>query len=1259
MAPALAFLLLAVALGVHAAILTEYPPTVQLNTDTGDITAQKFVDVTCSYTDWQSSSPALTFSVTSTDTVNPKTYDISVQCLPPTYVYELSVTGYIPRDGRLAIVDFCRAQTGSINATYMDVVNRAVLPSNVGRRLLGIFDVSDWGGNLLHGIMCDSSGLFSGMGLMASNRAAGQTGKAAANGDTVSKGLAYASLATGALNFAASASGACGGTGIDPATQHALDGLTTRIDDQEIALKKATGELWDNVTATFHELHNFMDTQDLINRNVTDQLALNYRTAVLANDQTNTVYQYARSVGDTAKKDINEVRGYVADAFGAIGRIDSTIAAFTGAVDTQIKSAFNDARASINSVAASLSNLSDVVESNRVSDYVSLIQVTSQLRSLAGVAMRGLMRFQDRRVFTRAALRDVDTVLAMGFVPFLEDLGAAPTVDPTDFNLMIDTIWVRTLAGGIAHEEQYGVYCSGTFIADALGPWLSPEAVMSAIGPQNCSTTDSTENPCHCFILHLSRQCTALSSLTDSNSVDYYQISTGAWRQNMRLNATAHCSSGVTESTSDLIRSGDELSASLASISRYDTNLGDATYVISAAFANLQTALPFDAALVNLTTMRMFKDKTERTIGRLFTTLISLTTGNFAALGDAVTRALDGLIPNGVSIYDYPFSTQNGVPAQCTQSMWMAYSPDWIPQYRLLIKDVRLDMVATMTDTDTLVATTIPITDITYTNTMQMQLPGDVLVAGSPFPDADGIVYDVEQRAMSTSPDAGARMTTVSYALCPDPNGCTATQFRNTTGQKFDARSGSNVAALYAHKLQRDANGIFRCAANAANTSGPSSLCDLRDRYDITPGDPLNRTLLAKPMKSGSYVSRFSVPLGTVQQLIVSTCPTATVQQITADGTTLRLVNARPRTVILTLEYNTITCCASRSTETVSVPAGGSVSVWIPSCTGAGGCRTQSVRASIQGGALCPNINGVDVTPLSRSEAVVARGVPDLVHVQRTASVATDQVLSATVSMVVSLTDAISRLLIEQYAANRQNGVIDVPEHNFTDAFKSITDSLAGILNDVNNTRTNITTHNVSADFDSLSRDFDSVFIANQISLQALFNGTAAGLATLSSLNTLQRENIAHYDAAVNATVVAIGRYEEAQATYNNLTGQMFHTIVRALDELSTPNNDFGFDPSDLGRVLAKSLSLVPEGIAWVGKEADAIVTKAIELAGGALAALAGGIGNVLMILFIAVGVIFGIIFLVVGVWYCKKKKMFCFAKEGSYKPVMDQPTLD
>ena len=1231
------------------ALLTEYPPTVQFDTDTGDIVARKFVDVTCSYTDWQSDAPALSFTVTNTDAANPKTYEIAVKCLPPTYVYELSVKGYIPRDGRLAIVDFCRMQSSDINTTYTDVVNRASLPTNVGRRLLGlgIDGIGRVGNDIIGAVACDSSGMFGGLGLMtAINAKKGGT----PNRVKGAQGLATAAAVLGVVNFAASASGLCGGSGVDPATLHRLDELGDKLSALGDKVDSENRKLWDNVTATFHILDNFMSTQDLINKNITDQLTASYQTQVLAQGQTNTVYQYAQSVAKQSAQDIASVRNYVNDAFSAIDRVNEAIAAFPGTVEAQVTTAFNEAKSSINALSVSLGNLSDVVERNRISDYTELIKLAGRVRALSGITMRGLARSQDRRVFTRSALRDVARMQDLGYVPFLEDLGSNPTVDPNDFNLMVETIWIRTLASGKAYEEEYVVYCSGIFVADGLGAWMTPEDTITAIGPVNCSTVDSTENPCHCFILHTSRQCTAVAALTDSPSdPNYFTNLTGVWRTNNRLNESAHCASGVSESSVDVIKSGDDLVASLAAISAYDTDLGDSTYVISAGYAALQTALPYQDDLVNLTTMRLFRDKSSRTIARTFGQLVAVTSGSMASLGDAVTRALDGLIPNGISIYDAPFTTKNGVPAQCTQSMFMSYSPEWIPMYQMLIKDVRLNMVATMTDVDTLEETTIPITEITYTNSMQMQLPGGVLVAGSPFPDANGYVYDVEQRAMSTSPDVGARAGTVSYALCDDQNGCTATQFRNSSGQMFDARSGSNVASLYARKLVRSSSGIYRCDPSVVNASGPSSLCDIRDRYDVFPGDPLNTTVHVQPIKSGSYVARFSVPMGSVQQLIVSTCPTATVEHVTSDGTTLKLVNARPRTVILDLEYDSLTCCASRSTESVSVPAGGSVSIWVPSCTGTGGCRAQAVTASISGGgALCSNIDALDITPIQRSEAINTRGVPDLLHVQRTSSVATDQVLVALSGVVTTMTAAMTQLVIELNAASRQAGIIDTVDHNYTAGTASILSILGGLLPNVPLVRNNISTANISQAYDALTADATAKLELDNVQINSLLNESLARLDSLKTLNTLQEENIARYEDAVNATELAKESYLQAQHEYHQLTNQMFSTITDAIKQLSQ-NREFSLD---FGNAILDLLKEVPNAAEWIVSKGIDAAESVMDKALGGLKDLFGSLQNILITIFTLVGILFAGAIAAYCVYRRVQKRMNGGGQETVYRSV-------
>ncbi len=1207
-------LLVTLVAGSTAASLREYPPTVQFDVDTQTTYSQKFVDVTCSYTDWQSSSPALVFNVTSAD--RQSIWDVTVQCLPPTYVYDLSITGYIPRDGQLYITDFCRAQSGVINSTYRDAVNRADVPTGVGRRLLDWFD-SIAGG--FTGIACNIGGIAPGIGQFAAveKRAA------------ATRAIAGGVLAAGALSAALDLGGQCDGADVpDAATRARLADLDTKIAEAGTALTKASTELWGEVNKNFAIQESFMANQTKYNNVTAESLNTLYLNSKELDNKTNTAIQSITDLGLRVSRDFVTTKDFALQSQAELAAMNTALGNLAGQVSADLQNAFDRSRNATNALANALNNLTGTVQQYHVSDYIRVMGIAANLRALAGITLRASSRAQDRRVFTRTTLADVARAKLRGLVPFLLDEGVPAGVDPSDFNLPMETLYTRTLFGGVAYEDEFATSCAGTFISDSLGPWQSPDDVIYALGPPNCSTTDASTEACNCFVVHTARRCTAHSALLDAGSLRYYATAGSAWLTEQRLNVSLHCNGAIDADTSELLRSGSEFAVTIAGIAAHTVNLGDNTHVVTTQYLGLHVALPYRANLVNTSTITLLSSPDQFEMGRAFGMILSAAAGRFATQRDAVTAAIDGEAPNGVSYYDHPFSSVDGVPAQCTQSMFMAYSADWIPQYRLLIKDVQLNMVATITNRDTLVQSIIPITNIAYTNALQMQLPGDVLVAGSPFPDENGAIHDVEQRAMSTSPDAGARAGTVSAAFCANPDGCTATEYLNTTKQRFDARSGSNVAAIYTRVLERDSTGIYRCAANAANASGPSGACDLRERYDITPGDALNTTLLARPKTHGSYVATFSLPMGSIQQLIVSTCPTATVQRITADGSTLRFVNARPQSVTLILRFSTE--CCTRSASSVTIAGGSAVDYWIPSCSGVDGCRSISASAEVQAtGDGCANIQGLDVSAYTRNEAIVARGVPDLEHVRQTAVRASDQILIATGDIILRQNAVQQMMLIELFAGMRHLGVVDTEFHNFTLGYLNISKAIADNKGDIADTSNNISATNYTAGYDADRAAAAAKYAEQDARMAALYNQSLAEFAVLRTVNSLQEINLANYVASVNATNAATGVFLLAQSTYLNLTSDMFHTIVDAFSQIAAGKKFGSLDLRSLGKIFG-AIASAPGAFRDFVEDTVKGLMPDLGLAG-----MSQFVTN--LIIFIVIGCI-GFCMIVIGVKYFKSR---------------------
>lgn len=1206
---------------VNAYYLREYPPTVLIDADTHNLKSQKFVDITCDATDWAPGASPNVFQVTSSDGAT--TWDVSVTCQAPTYVYDLVVTGYVPRDGLLSITNFCRASNSAIiNETYADIVSRAQIPTGMSRRLLG-FGWSDLG-KLAKTVACHAGGLGT------------ATGPGRFAGTAVEMGAALA--------------GQCDG-GDDPsaATMAQLNDLKGKIAQANTNLQTATKDLFGKINQNFAIQQDFMHTQQQTNTEIVDQLKQQNLDQIATWNRTESLTQQLGALGATVAADLEQSRAWHLAAEDQIAAANDLIGQLAISTDQNLKAVAERLQNGTAALATSLANLTNRVGADRENALRQSIVASAALRRLTGMVARAAARTQDRRVFTRQALMDVATVQTRGFVPFLADLGTAPTVDPNDFYLVVEELFSRTLYGVTAWEDHFTVYCNGNFISDGLGAWQSPDDTLNGLGPPNCTYTDTTL-PCHCFVRYEWSHCTANATMASTTESDlYYTKTTSPWQTQQRLVPSLHCQNGgpVTASSSaTTIRSTEEFAAQFVALAEHAQDLGETTYVLTSAYTGLFVTLPYLSNLVNTTSFSLYASANDLELPRAVAKIVALSAGRFAALGDAVSAVMDGVIPGGISIYDSPFASTDGHPAHCTTSMFMSYSADWIPQYRLRIKDVILNLQATITNQapDGLGSVPINTTDLTYSNALQMELPGDILLAGSPFPDADAHIFDVEQRALSTSPDAGGRAGTASYPLCQNSYGCTYADFLNATGQNFDARSGSNVAALYTRTVAPDANGIWRCVDDpAATPSGPSGACDLRDRYDIAPGDALNRTLTARPRTHGSYVARFQIPMGTVTTLIVTECPTFSVLKTVPGGVWLRLANARAAQVIVVLSYSAGDDCDSEivgsvpSLQTVTVGAGGSRDVWVPACPSASGAATPGrlyVRGSIQGGASCVQTagpTGLEVTGPERSYSLGTLGMPDVTHVHQTTSIASDWVLTATTDMINRQTDFMQRSLELQYAAFRQIGVIDTPELNFTQEFKSIVASVASNLDTINSTRGTIQALNYTV-YGAQQAAFDGIYAAQNAAREASQNASLARFDVLANLSSLQQIIVANYDQNVLSVRNATDTFLLAQATYLNLTDQMYTTIIQAFVDIKNGKKNGLFDINDLADLFGDLAALA---ISAGGPLLD-VIKKALDIPGS----LFGGFGNTIMqiieIIFIGLIVVCGICLII---WLRKKLK--------------------
>lgn len=1166
---------------VRAYYLRDNPPSLFRDVDTGQVTSRKYVEVVCDAADWGPDATAHVFEVQSTDRTT--TWDVSVRCMPPTYVYDIELTGYIPRDGILKATGFCRVPAGTlINQTYADIISRANLPQAMGRRLLGLSLAQTMGCHGGFGIPFVSSFIATGM----------------------------------------AAAGQCDGA--DVPSQDDIDKLQSQIDTLRKSgenLVDANNNLWEKVRVLNEKQQDFLDNQRVIDSTIRDIVANATLSEKRTLNITTGIMRRVNELSADVQRDLQQSRDWQASTNAQLDTVNSLIVALSDTTDANLKAVSAQMQNTTAALRSALASLTDTVELNRVDARVEAIKALVQLRRLTGFVMRLSARAQDRRALTRTALMDVQSVQTEGYIPFLGDLGTEPTVNPSDFYLAIEDQFVRTIYGSVAYQDRFTTYCDGNFIADSLGSWQEPADILNGLGPANCShTADSTAVACQCFTFHSASSCIVNASLTaDPDNSLYFSKDTSPWYTGIQLTGALHCSNGGPISdvgSLTVLRGVGDLAGVFASMAARTQDHGDATHLLTNAYSGLTVMLPYRDRLVNATLSSLYESRDDLELPRAAAKLLGLSAGRFASLGEAVYAVMDGVMPLGVNVYDEPFSSYNGMPSHCSTSMFMAYTPDWIPQYRFRVRGLLMNMQASITNQvdDGRGTVKINTTDLIFTNDMQMAMPGDILVAGSPFPDARNQIFDVAQRDLSTSPDAGSRAGTVSYALCPNINGCTWQDFLNYTSQRFDAKSGANVAALYARTLLPDANGVWRCVPDpAASPSGPNGACDLRDRFDIMPGDPLNRTAWVRPRLYGSYMARFAIPTGTVTDLVVTECPTFSVQRSTPDGVMLRLSNPRTAAVNVQLFYTGGENCDAGNVPEgpqVSVGAGGSVDVFIPACAGTDGRPgVMYARAQVVGGADCAQTatgDGLDITAPTREYTVGTLGIADVTHVRRTTEVATDWVLAATTRMVGDLSAKIDALTVLQYAAHRQFGLIDTPDLNFTQGYRDIAAMGTNNSAAINETRGNIGGANFSK-YETDKAAFQALFDELAAAQRAALEAQVARIDALSNRTALQTLIANDYSNARELVANASIIWSEALAQYVNdslaVQGQVIQ-IFRAIKAGLAPG---GFSLGDFGDLMGDALDAT---LGAGGKLFDAVASVAKAVV-SPFSALGSTLGNI------------------------------------------------
>ena len=784
------------------------------------------------------------------------------------------------------------------------------------------------------------------------------------------------------------------------------------------------------------------------------------------------------------------------------------------------------------------------------------------------------------------------------------------------------------------------VQCSANTVLDDLQSWQGPNDVLLSLGPPTCNPS-STSSFCRCFIRQQITSCRAPAVLSGGGARSYADP-TAPWNTasfafgdanelgGVNRLSTQFCISGtgnpLTVVTPGLANSPTNLSQALTTIMSRGPILGK--YIMTTRRGMNMYKVPYDSAAPKTwTPIDLVANDFPISLPSIFMLILQNSQGSFSLLTAPLATLVDGTLPDGTTTYYNPLSvTSLGTTQQCSRVSYMVYSSEMIPVRRMLMTSEGAApgvTITTIRNGREVATSRIPLSEMVYNNPAQSLLPNDKLIVGNPLGDARGNIYDIPDTDVSVSPNAEARKGKVGYYMCPAATPCTMDEWSAyTNGAAFDADSGSTVASMYARPVVIDPiSGAYRCDDEPA--LAPSSSCDLRRRYNFFSTNNAS-TLMLQSVTEGSYVINFNIPAGTLSEKFVSTCPTLVVQSPNSDGSMLIFSNLRPAPVTLTLEWSVCDECIPPDLQTITVPASGTASTYIPSAP----TPILLTASNAVTNVACPALTEVDVRAPPRATTVFTHNIVDKQYTHSVSQVAADATFLALQDVTARVTNSIDSLTLLLLTIVKAAGIVipDTDDSNFTAPFQDILNQTRNTTQGLIALRNGILITNFTAADDVIaagaarmnesSQQFDANRQLTQVAMELKANASA-----------IQKINYENYLTALSAANNATKLFEGAQENFTKLAVMTSSAIIKQM--ITNDERMLTYSGSDpFGHLLGGLVSGVGEfGNAVVGVAKDAanevkkdigavvdgvenLANKALDAASKFPGSLFGGLGG-------------------------------------------------
>jgi hypothetical protein len=1119
----------------------------------GRLTQNKTITLTVSRSDF-----GVPINLTVINDVTNASTSVQINTSATDIVYTTQVRGYVPRDGRLEVMECCLAR----DPDRYDPGNDTLVPEFGDTS--GSFNSTWGGGNSIQAVHDEHRfSLQSHLSLAPTRRrlqfVLGALGA-----------LAFINMFQCFINCPRRPDT------WDPTLfdnyKNASDERMRRIEENNRA-----AQLWqNNVTSSVTNLNL------AYNQSIRLYQELN-TTLQLTRERQETTEQMLNITTNMIERELDYVRRDLTGVNLGILNISTYMASLVGAQNDSLRLAMNYTRAAIVNVESTLNMMFRALMDRIINTDVRMRSLTDLVYRVSGQVREALLELEAHRCLTRKAQQRLQEISDEGlYVPFLNDVGQPPASSLGPYrSVLVERALLRYgyFQSGTYYlrRKTLTLECDTAFYLDRSSDAMSWRDVLDNLGPSTCDPLEF--GSCRCWVVINSQRCATNQSTILSNALNR--------TFDFTLNAT-WCTGSITNELSETVLTPNALLTHFGTQCTNEAFLAGSKGVVSGTLIPVTYSLDHHSHICDMNLASVFSGNHSNFVETIFD---HWSRGYALSLRrkDVYSRVVDGTIPLNMTIVPDPFTRRGNMEMRCWKAYFMVYSAEWLPVYRFS-DPVMSTTVSMRIGTSNITTKT---SDVFSSQPYNFVLEPALKMVGNPF--STTTVFDIVDDELSLAETATTRKGMATYPMVPFLNSTTLAFWRYWHGVDFDHREGLNVPEL----SKRSVSGGF---CTGAATVGAGSWCTRKDRFFFF---QRNNTLVANAYDE-KYDVTLVIPEGTVVANQFSDCPVAEVTPISGTTTMVKLANTQATPVVVAIAE---TGACSRTLPNINIAAGLTYEHLVPLCSTGNGVVLLTVSKYV-GLDLepCATITGLNVT-VNRNTLVNSRGVPDLRYVNERSAVEVDRAAFATAQAQTDLLALMGRIVLATFTGLQSISVV-VPNSTFLDMKQLLTDinstsnaAYTRYLNDSSRTGLNLT--NITAEFNARIQDLAAQQAAALQSYQTQLQDYANIIVNVSSVNAMLNASLALYVQTQNQLVASENRTTAALQT-------LLGNVSASLTQLTAPNS-MGFNLfSALADVVEDAVDGTVDLTLGIGDALVRLGTGLVKLAVKAGTSLLGNIMDVL-----------------------------------------------